>query len=956
MKINDTISGFRLIKVESSPENLAKINIFSHEKSGAMLCFIDREDRNLSFGISFYTPPKDSTGVFHIIEHSVLCGSKKYPVKEPFVELLKSSLNTFLNAMTYEDKTVYPVSSRCEKDFYNLVNVYLDAVFHPLMLTDPMIFEQEGHRLEYDGEEDCLSFNGVVFNEMQGVYSSPDELAGEELSRILFKGTPYGYDSGGAPDKILDLTYEDFCDSHKKYYHPSNSLLVLDGSVNLEKCLSLIDSYLSEYEGTRQEYRPISVEKKVTPTRKITYEAEEGDKPRLTLGFVFCDTKDKLSLQAAAVISDVLLGSNEAPLKQAMLSSGLCEDVSAYINRSSMATLIFDIYGIPEGREKEAEERLYSSIKEICNRGIEKELIEATLNRLKFRAREKDMGGYPKGIANILSVLEGWHYGIEPKELLEVEDSLSELSSLAETDFYEKTLEKMTVNCPHRAGLLLLPREEPSEISKRVEERLCELEKRLSAEEKEKIALRAEALAKKQTSPDSPEARATLPTLTLSDIEVKKNAPTTEISKKSGATILSHKVDIKGILYTELYFSVKDLTPREYTDLSILTSLLTNLDTEKYSAAEIKTKIKSSLGGFSPLAVCYSDVRSAAALPLLLVRLSSLTEKAEAGIELIGEVLLKTKLADKEKIKTILTQIRSATEATALASGDGVASERAEASATEAGRINEELMGITSYRRIKEYEEKFEELFPELLKSLEALVKKLFVKGRLTLAIAGDAAADYAERVVSLFPDGEESGERTSLERLSPKQGIKLPVRVGHSAMAFLSDRAREHLGALKVAGTILSFEYLWTEIRLRGGAYGAGIASRRYGEVIFSSYRDPRPQASVRTFMGAGRFLREFLADSPDLAGYIIGAVGDFDTLKTPRLEAIQATADYITGWSEEMDEKQLSDMLSCDKAALLSVAEMLEEETKSAAYAVVAGKEALSELDGAEIISPRE
>ena len=553
MKINQKISGFRLISTEDAAEISAKLNIFDHEKSGAKLCFIEREDRNLSFGISFYTPPKDSTGVFHIIEHSVLCGSEKYPVKEPFVELLKSSLNTFLNAMTYEDKTVYPVSSRCEEDFYNLVNVYLDAVFHPLMLKDELIFLQEGHRLECDKETGEISFNGVVFNEMQGAYSSPDELAAAKISKILFEGTPYGYDSGGSPDEIPDLTYDEFCAMHKKYYTPKNSLILLDGSVNLEKTLALIDSYLSEYEGEREKYQPIKAVPKVTPTVKVSYQGEGTDKPRLTLGSVFADAKDKLTLQAAAVLVDVLLGSNEAPLKRAMLSSGLCEDIIAYINRAQSATLLIEVFGIPEGREKEAEELLYSSIRKICADGIEKEQITATLNRLKFRLRERDGAGYPRGIANILSVLEGWHYGIEPLQMLTAEDCFEKLCALLPGDYFERTLEKITVDSPHRASVLLIPGDEPSEISKIIDKKLSEAEAALTDRERERIGEVSLALEKKQTEPDSEEARRTIPALKVSDIEVVKSSPDTSVRDYLGAKILCHKVDIKGMfLYVHL--------------------------------------------------------------------------------------------------------------------------------------------------------------------------------------------------------------------------------------------------------------------------------------------------------------------------------------------------------------------------------------------------------------------
>ncbi len=955
MKINEKISGFRLISREDAPELSAKVNIFTHEQSSAQLCFIEREDKNLSFAISFATPPKDDTGVFHIIEHSVLCGSKKFPVKEPFVELLKGSLNTFLNAMTYEDKTVYPVSSRCETDFYNLVDVYLDAVFHPLMLSDKHIFEQEGHHPEYDEETDSLNISGVVFNEMQGAYSSPDELGGAHLSKLLFGGSIYGYDSGGSPDCIPDLTYEEFCAAHKKYYRPENALIVIDGSVNLDKTLSLIGSYLSEFTPSSEMVSFDIPTAKISPGERIYYEAAEGDgKARLMISSVTSTAFEKAELLGSAMLSDALLGSNEAPLKRTLLDSGLCEDVSIYSNKSLLNTLTLELHGVQEKDADSLTELLKESLKEIAKNGVDKELLRATLGRMKFRQREKDFGAFPRGIAYALSVLEGWHYGISPTESLTSEETLARLEKYIDTDYYEKLLLKITLDSPHRASILMLPSDSPSEMTKSLLERQKSLRCKMTDNDIQKVISTTNALRERQSAPDTEAALASIPALTLEDISISDSGIEPSVYCVNGAKILRHKVDIKGILYTELYFLAENLKKEELIDLSLITSLFTNLDTENMTARELKNEIKASLGSFSPISIAYTNVNNGRAIPLLILKVSSLTENADIAKRLISEVLLKTRYNSPEKIKEILTQIRSATEDIVLASGDGIVTERIEGALSDAGASNEEIMGLSAYRRLKELENNFEAKNEGLVKRLEALANKIFTKNNLTLSVAGDEPAGFGEEIVALFPDGEKVDKEEQPKSESRHECVVLPLRVAHTAMGICSEKARDLLGAFKVAANILSYEYLWGAVRVMGGAYGASMTVRRYGGVILSSYRDPSPKRTLDIFKGAAKFLREFLSDDPDLTKYIIGAVGEYDIIKTPRTSAAQSAADYITGWNTEKEKKLISDMLSCTSKELYRVADILDRLEEEADFSVVCNKDISESLGDIDIVIP--
>ncbi len=956
MKIKESIFGFTLISTEEIAEISAYLHIFEHKKSGAKLAFIDREDTNLSFAIGFKTPPSDSTGVFHIIEHSVLCGSRKFPTKEPFVEMLKGSLNTFLNAMTYEDKTVYPVASRCERDFHNLVDVYLDAVFHPLMLDDENIFMQEGHHLEYDKESDTLSRSGVVFNEMQGVYSSPDELSGALMSKILFKGSIYEHDAGGAPDAISHLTYEDFRRAHKKYYRPDNAYIVLDGSIDLNKTLPLIDSYLSEYDRSDFLADTEYPGSKICPMQTLYYEADDETegKGKLLFSTVFGRISEQKKSFAISLLMDVLAGSNEAPLKKRLLASGLVEDVSLYANKTSVNTITLELHGVREDDTDALCRLVKETVSDIIACGIEKGQLEATLNRLKFRTRERDFGSFPKGVAFALSVMEVWLYGVEPSAALAAEETLKFLEEKIRTDYFESLLYDATLGSNHRATLLMLPRIGESEVSKRISEELALLRKTMSKEDIEAVILKDNALKLRQSTPDSEAVLKKIPALSPSDIEEKSGAVKTEIFKIGNAEILRHNTEISGILYTELYFYAENLTKEELTGLSILAALFTNLDTENYSAGEIKEQIKCSLGNFAPNALAYTDTKILGrAIPLFTLSASALSENADRLVDIIREVLLFTKFDDKEKIKKILTQIRSATEDTVLASGDGITVERVEAALTEAGCANEEIMGLTAYKRIKKIEKNFDEECDSLITMLRGLIFKLFTKSRLTISISGDTREGLAEDIAALFADGDTETSGTVLSCTDCKEAVILPIRISHTAMGFVSSEAAELLGALKVARSILSYEYLWNSVRVIGGAYGAGLVARRHGTVMLYSYRDPSPARTLEVFRGAGEFLEKFLEDTPDLTKYIIGAYGDYDILTTPRSAARQKSVDHITKWSEDDEKKLRHDILNTDKASLLKVAALLKS-LDGASYTVVCGKDMLKALGNIDTVTP--
>lgn len=948
MKIESSSYGFTLISSEHIPEVSGTLYMLEHAKTGAKVAYLDRDDRNMTFSIAFRTPPKDDTGVFHIIEHSVLCGSRKFPVKEPFVELLKGSLNTFLNAMTYEDRTVYPVASRCEKDFLNLTDIYLDAVFHPRMLECENIFRQEGWHYEYDGEADTLSYNGVVYNEMHGAYSSPDEVGGCELRRALFKDNLYRYDSGGAPSAIPSLTYEDFVTAHSTYYHPSNAYIFLDGNIDTNKLLPLIASYLDEYEK-----KDINVEYPIhaphdAPSVTVEYEPGGETGARVLMGYVFSSFDKCEEDMALGLLVNALTGSNEAQLKRAILNAGLCEDVSMSVSRVRQTQLTLELIGVKEERLVGIEDVIDGIIRNIAKSGIDKSRLEATLNNTEFKLRERDFGALPRGIAYALSAYSAWIYGASPADALKYEDTVRAVREKIPTDYFERLLLLSTVDNPHRARVIMLPREDHAASSAReTAEKLQAVRHSMTDEEISAVSDAASALKEWQDTPDTPEKLSTVPTLSLSDISPSRPRVKTEEHRSEGAAILSHGIDTAGITYLTSCFISDDIGQDELIYVSLLSLLLKNLNTKNFSAAMLQNEIKSKLGTLSVSAAAYprSD-GSGDATFALTVTASALDQNADSIVKLLGEVLLSTDFSDTAMIEEQLIQIRSAMEETLSAEALSFALSRSSSKCTRSGAINEELSGYEAYIKVRKLCSEFADIRDTLPGILSSLLSKICVRERMVVSVAGNGGVALAKALVRLFPSGK-AGERANIMSADSRaEGISIPARVSYATMYSLSDAACKHLGAMRVVRSILSYEYLWNSIRVKGGAYGAGFIVRKSGELGLYSYRDPSPAASLECYRGAPNFLRALAREGVDLTKYIIGAVGEYDILTTPRTEAAQALYDYMTGWTDGMEEELYNGMISTDRDSLLLAADIIEETLTRAAICVAGDRDTLSKI----------
>ena len=944
MKINETVNGFTVTAREYIPEVSGTMYFLEHEKTGAKAVYLDRDERNMTFSIAFRTPPSDDTGVFHIIEHSVLCGSKKYPVKEPFVELLKGSLNTFLNALTYEDRTVYPVASRCEKDFLNLTDVYLDAVFNPKMLENENIFLQEGWHYEYDPDSDELSYNGVVYNEMQGAYSSPDEIGASRLRAALFPDTPYGFESGGDPRAIPSLTYQDFKTAHSTYYHPSNSMIFLDGRMDIEKTLGLIDSYLIRYE-KRDMNIVFPIQKPVTPP-EITVEYEPGGAPlgRVLLGYVYSRPDVRREDYALTLLELALTGSNDSPLKKALLDSGLCEDAIMSVSRTHQTQITIEVIGVKPERVSEIEPFVTESIKKIAESGIGRDRLEATIGNNEFKLRESDFGAFPSGVAYALSAYSYWNYGNSPVLGIEYEKLLAEARADIETDYYEQLLLSATVNNPHRATVIMLPKEGlEEEDAIALKTVLAEKKSSMPKEELEAIISRQNALKEWQSTQDSPENLNTLPILSLSDISYTKKELKTQRCEIDGVTTLSHGIDCKGIVYMTLSFAIEDMRDDELLPISILSLLLKNLKTESYGVTELQNEIKRSLGSFSlgPQPYPISDGSGSAKLSFT-VSISALERNKDKIPKLLKEVLITTDFSDTEAIEKHIIQTRSAMEEMLTADSLSFALSRASSGTTESGRINELMSGYSAYQAICDGSPTAD----ELKDILASLLRRIAVRDRLTVSVGGSLDEELVRSVISVFPSGEASGKRAKFTPGGVSDGIPIPAKISYATTSALSADAAKYIGPLRVARSILSYEYLWNEIRVKGGAYGAGFIVRKSGELGFYSYRDPSPEKSMKCYLRAPDYLRRLADSGEDITKFIIGAVGEYDILTTPRTLSAMAFVDYITGWTPDKESEIIPGMLGTGKEELYRCADIIESAMSCASVCVVGSEASLKKV----------
>lgn len=938
---------FQETRTAPLPELNATLHQMEHLTTGARLVWLERAEENKTFGIAFPTLPEDDTGVFHILEHSVLCGSDKYPVKEPFVELLKHSMNTFLNAITFPDKTLYPISSRNDKDFFTLMRVYLDAVFHPAIYHRPEIFRQEGWRYEFDAQGNP-HYKGVVFNEMKGAFADADELELNAINQALFPDTPYRYVSGGDPASIPDLTYEQFLDNHRRFYAPSNALIFLDGAVDLDAVLKLLDEeYLSGFERTPATVFPPLQKPLIAADRTVEYEVsspeEETGRTRLAWGFVLGSFADRETLAAAQVLAEVLAGDNEAPLCRAVLSRQLAEEVRLQVmDGVAQPWMLLEIRNLKPENAAAARQAVTDTLTRLAEQGIDRTKLEAALAHLEFQMRERDYGSYPPGIIFCMQVLESWLYGGQPEANLQVGDLFDKLRAKMQEGYFEQLLRRVLLDNGHRCQVTMQPSHTAGEARRRREaDRLAREAAAWTPEDRAALMQLQRDVDTWQKTPDSPEQLATLPCLTLADVSDRPEPLPLEPATLAGLPVLLHRMSTGGIVYLNLYFDANGLDGEQLSRLGYLCRLLGNMPTARHTAEELNDLTRLLCGDLQFYASVFSDTRRQERCRVkFCVSMSALESKLPQALDLLTEILTQTRL-EEAAARDILRQRRTSLTENCIMAGHQAAASRLMAQFSAAGVAQEYLNGFAGLQWAKQQEEHWD--WAALQPALEALLAQIAVGCRLTLGVTApdELAKQAAERLVNCLPQGTPAPETTLLAPWGTRrEGIAIPADISFACCGgnLMAD-GQPYNGAWQLVSKLVSLEYLWNVIRVQGGAYGTGLLLLDIGLAACYSYRDPRGSQSLESYARCAEFLRQFCREGKELTGLIIGTVSDSEPLLSPRARAMTADNLYWRGVSYEDRCRRRRELLAATPETLTALADTLER-ALNGGVCVVGGK----------------
>lgn len=951
LALGSSHQGFSVIAIEPVQEIAGTAYVMRHDASGARLMWLACADTNRSFAIAFKTPPANHTGVFHILEHSVLCGSDRFPVKEPFVTLLKTSMQTFLNALTFPDKTMYPVASTNVADLENLMDVYLDAVLHPAIYERPRIFEQEGWHLELaDGR---LVYNGVVYNEMRGALSDPEDVLFNELQAQLFPDTSYRWISGGDPNHIPELTYDEFIDTHARHYSLPNSYTILYGDLDIERELAFIGE---RFDAAAQREvggpNPLSTQAPVCPPTHRREMATAPENACVGLSYVISDTPSRLLVFAADLLGDILAGTTEAPLKRRVLEEGLGDDlIVQVVDGELQPQLMFMLRGAREGVAERFRELVEEVCQELAEGGLPKDRLEASLAQMEFTLREGDWGGYPNGIALSMQVMSSWLYDDErPLDFVRYEDELAQLKAGIDEGFFEGLLKRLVLGSKHNALVDLVSAETDEGAAQRaeLEARLAEMgEDDLAAIESEVLALRAE-----QEAPDSPEALATLPQLTLADVGNAAEEPALVRDSSHGVPTLIHDLDTHGILYAYLYFDLAHLSFEEYRYLPLLTELLGQLDTSEHKALELDTLVQANLGRLSFFAENYhpdrdtDDVR-----PKLVVGASVLADKIEKLPSIVSEICASTLFEDTDLIFDLFTQRRIALEQGFINAGHTSALSRAASYHSRSALATQQLIGLDHYFFLKELLANWDERAEGLAKTLKGLCRRIFCDKAVTVSLTG--TDELCERFwkaggiawLASASDADMAPKFAVPDPVVKNEAICTPANVCFVAMGseLGADDAAD--GTWAVASRALTLDYLWNEVRVKGGAYGCGFKRFTSGQRVFWSYRDPNTAATLARFEAAGSWLAAWEPREDELEGYIVSTVAGHDAPVKPRALARRQDTAFFSDRSPSERAKLRAEMLSATPDALRSLAPALEDAAQHHAVCVFGSRELIEQ-----------
>lgn len=938
--------------------------ILRHKKSGARIAILSNNDDNKVFYIGFRTPPEDETGVPHIIEHTTLCGSKKFPVKDPFIELAKGSLNTFLNAMTYPDKTVYPVASCNDQDFKNLMDVYLDAVFNPNITKYEEIFKQEGWHYELTGKDDELKINGVVYNEMKGAYSSPDEVLSSQIYRSLFPDNTYSKDSGGNPEYIPKLTYEAYLDFYHKYYHPSNSYIYLYGDMDVVERLEWLDKeYLSLYD-----YKKVNSEinkqpafdkiKNVEAQYSITMDDSQENKTYLSYNRVVGDTLDEMLYQAFDVLDYALVSSPGAPVKQALIDAGIGDDVYGSYDAGILQPVFsFVAKNANASQADEFESIIENTLKEVVKTGINKEALLAGINSSEFKFREADFGQFPKGLLFGLNCLDSWLFDdMKPFIHLECLGTFAKLRKAVDTDYFEKLIQEYLLDNTHGSSVTVKPKRGlGNEREEALAKELSDYKASLSDEEIKKLIEDTEHLKKYQEEPSSDEDLRKLPMLTRADM--KKNAmPFSNIEDELlDVKVVRHDIESNGIDYISFLFDAGDFAQSELGYLGFFTNALGLVSTEKYSYTDLANATNIYTGGISTGTASHPDIKDRNNFVFKFeVKLKVLEKNLDKALELMEQMLLTSDFTDTKRLGELVAQIKARLQANLSSSGHLVAAMRSMSSFSRYALYQDELKGIAFYRSICHIEKELSESPKSVSDKLAAIAKKLFARNRMLISFTGNNEAygnakPSLEKVIAGFDKMSAIGNQAEVHFNTAKEAFIDASQIQYVAKTgdFICE-GYEYTGALRLLRIILSYDYLWINVRVKGGAYGCMNTFLRSGESYFVSYRDPNLSDTLDVYDKIPEYIKSFSPDERDMTKYIIGTFSALDTPMNPEAKGSRSLSAYLEGITYEQIQKERNEILNAQPEDIRRLEDLVEAVLKKDSICVIGNENMIKESAG--------
>lgn len=952
----DIIHGFQVQKTDRIPEVDSDAYVLEHIGSGARLLYLNNKDDNKVFYICFRTTPDNSKGTPHIMEHSTLCGSRKFPLKEPFVELAKGSLNTFLNAITWPDKTMYPVASRNEKDFYNLMDVYLDAVFYPNCLKDSQVLMQEGWHYELENREDPIIYKGVVYNEMKGALSSPEAIMEDCAMAALFPDTTYGVESGGDPDVIPSLSFREFTEFHRHFYHPSNSYIYLYGDIDIDKTLAFIDKeYLSNF--TRhpvnsevQLQSPFAKRKVVEKSYGIPVGDSEKGKAIHGLYVACSDTLSTAESMGMKILNYILIEMDGAPLKKAIVDANIGRDLSGHYSDSYRQPVWeIETTGSEPELAQDFAQVLDSTLRTLVLNELDRNMLSAAINRTEFMLRESDYQGRPKGLFYGVRVMDLWLYDRDPLAAIRYIDDLKTLREGIDKGFFENLLRKYVLKNNHQVLITMKAEKGLTERKNReVEEKLASYKNSLSEEQLDEIISNTKALKARQETPDTPEALETIPILSRSDLNRDLTHENLKENQIEGIKQFHYETNTSGISYVNLFFTLYGLKTEDIPYAYLLANLLSGLDTDKYSYQELNQTINFHTGGLTFSVTSYGKANDDTQyVPVFVVRGKSLTSKVNELMEIIGNILNHTKFTDLSRLKEILLEEKADWDMSVFSRGHTLVMHRLLSYFSDVEKFRE-AGNLSFYYFLSDLVNNFDTKGEYAASRLASVASKIFTKANLIMQTVGEEQEEQKAALCLPYVIGDMSeGTKTSelsfqFPEIKKNEGILTSGKVQYVVKGGNFRRnGFKYTGSIQVMETILRYDYLWKKIRVQGGAYGAFTQFALNGNSLLCSYRDPNLRETIKAYHSVADYIRHFSVSDREMTKYVIGTMASSEVQYTPFMKGERAMMLRFCGISHEDRLRIRQEIIDCTQNDIRNLADLLESVMEEPYLCVMGGEE---------------